>query len=429
MYWARGFALQGLRALNLTAEDFDPESGQVNVTTAHAVERAIGIAVIEAGLTIEERSVLTPPVSADAWRRYGDASREPKARVVPFYLPQFHTFPENDRWWGTGFTEWTNATGALPVYQGHYQPRLPRDTGFYDLRIDAVREQQRDLAAAAGIEGFMYYYYWFAGQRLMDMPIEALHNSDLDQPFCIMWANENWTRRWDGRETDVLIAQDYDNVPAERFIDDVLHLMADERYLTVGGRKVLAVYRPGQMDDFPAVVASWRESARTAGVGELHIVAVDQVAEFHGLVGDPASSGLDASLGFPPHNHLFFSLNRKDLEVDKRFEGNILSYEELVKAAEVKLRAGVPDTYHPGVMVAFDNTPRRQWQPDLWYGSNPYTFRRWLAAAVDAVASRPLDERLVFINAWNEWAEGAVLEPSDRHGKTFLLAVRDVLYG
>jgi lipopolysaccharide biosynthesis protein len=335
--------------------------------------------------------------------------------------------PENNRWWGEGFTEWTNVTAAQPVYKGHYQPRFPRDLGFYDLRLDVVRTAQRDLAADAGIEGFMYYHYWFAGRPMLERPLELLRRSDLDQPFCIMWANENWTRRWDGRHDDVLLAQDYDRVPAERFLDDVLPLLADRRYMTVDGKKVIAVYRPGQLIDLPHVIESWRATARQAGIGELFVLNVDVDVEFDGLDHALEDAGLDGSLGFPPHNHLFEGVSHHDLGVDKRFEGTIFSYEAMARAAEARLRSGLDPTYFPGVMVAFDNTPRRQWAPDIWYGSNPYTFRRWLATAVRAVLARPPEERLVFINAWNEWAEGAVLEPNDRFGRSFLLAVRDVV--
>jgi lipopolysaccharide biosynthesis protein len=429
MYWARGFVLQGLRSLSLIADDFEVESGQVNATTAHAVERAIGLLAEEAGLTIEERGAVAVPAAADLWQRFDGGRLRPRVRVVPFYLPQFHPVPENDRWWGPGFTEWTNVTAAQPVYEGHYQPRFPQDLGFYDLRLDEVRRAQLALAAEAGIDGFMYYHYWFAGRQLLERPIHALAKTSIDQRFCIMWANENWTRRWDGRESDVLMAQDYELVPADLFIDDVMPLLADERYLTIGGRKVLAIYRPGQLDDLPSVLESWRQKARAAGVGELYLLNVDVDVDWGGLGQSLEEVGLDGSLGFPPHNHLYAGMSHRGLGVDARFTGNIFSYEAQVRAAEAKLRSGIDSTYYPGVMVTFDNTPRRQWDADIWCGANPYTFRRWLATAVRAVMHRDPDHRVVFVNAWNEWAEGAVLEPTDRYGKSYLQAVRDVVLG
>lgn len=427
MYWVRGFALQGLRALNLSAADFEPEEGQVNATTAHALERLLGVVLAEAGLSVLQRTTV-PSASPDSWRRFGPGPMRPRARIVPFYLPQFHPVVENDRWWGPGFTEWTNVTSAQPVYEGQHQPRLPRDLGFYDLRLDDVRVAQASMSSAAGISGFMYYHYWFAGRTLLGTPIQKLLASDIPQPFCVMWANENWTRRWDGRETDVLMAQDYERAPAADFIDDVLPLLADKRYMTVGGRKIIAVYRPGQVPDLAQTIAAWRDRARRAGVGELFVLNVDVDVEFDGLAGSLESHGLDGSLGFPPHNHLYKWLPHEGFGVDERFTGNLLSYQALVTDAERRLRAQVRPSLHPGVMVAFDNTPRRQWDSDVWYGSNPYTFRRWLATAVSSVLDREPEDRLVFVNAWNEWAEGAVLEPTDRYGRSFLLAVRDVAY-
>ena len=429
MYWSRAFPLQGLRALNLSAADFEPEEGQVNATTAHAVERLLGLVVREGGQrTVEVSALPTEPVAA-AHRRYAmNSLRQPHAAVVPFYLPQFHPVEENDRWWGRGFTEWTNVAAARPVYQGHHQPKVSTDMGFYDLRLDSIRDQQAELASRHGIRGFMYYYYWFAGKRLLERPIEALLRGGPDFPFCIMWANENWTRRWDGRSEDVLIGQDYDECPAEKFIDDVMEFLKDPRYLRVDGKCLLSVYRPGQMEDFPQVVKHWRQRAAEEGI-ELHLVSVDVAREFDALEGSVADNELDGLMGFPPHNHLWSWIPHEGLGVDPRFKGNLLSYPAMVRDAERRLRAGVDAGSFPGVMVTFDNTARRQWAGDVWFGMNPFTFRRWLTEAVRAVADRPFSERVVFVNAWNEWAEGAVLEPSDRFGSTFLQAVRDVVYG
>lgn len=428
MYWCRGIVLQGLRSLNLTETDFEPEAGQVNATTAHAVERLIGVVTAEAGLTTLERSELPTEVLPGTWQQFDGRSLRPRARFVPFYLPQFHPTAENDRWWGKGFTEWTNVTSARPVYHGHHQPRLPGELGFYDLRLDAVREQQAELASWAGVEGFMYYYYWFAGQRLLHEPIERMAASDLDFPFCIMWANENWTRRWDGDSSNILLGQDYDRVPAEEFIADVAEFLADPRYLTVDGKKVLAVYRPGQMADFAAVARHWRAEARRRGIGELFLLHVDVGHAMQGLDAE-AARGLDGSLAFPPHNLLWAGADRRNLgTIHPQFAGNILSYPAMVDDAIRRAWQGLAPSHFPGAMVRFDNTARRQLSPDLWYGSNPYVFRRWVAALATAVADREPEERLVFINAWNEWAEAAVLEPDDRHGAAYLAALRDVAF-
>jgi lipopolysaccharide biosynthesis protein len=427
MYWCRGIVLQGLRSLNLAEIDFEPEAGQINGTTAHAVERLIGVFTEEAGLRTVERSALDAPARPGSWRQLADEPLRARARFVPFYLPQFHPTPENDAWWATGFTEWTNVTSARPMFQGHHQPRLPTDLGFYDLRVDETRDQQARLAAWAGIEGFMYYYYWFAGRRLLHRPIEALLAGDLEFPFCIMWANENWTRRWDGNESDVLLGQDYDRVPAEQFIEDVAEFLADARYLTVDGRKVLAVYRPGQMPDFANVAQAWRAEARKRGIGELFLLHVDVGHAMQGLDPD-ADHGLDGAMAFPPHNMLWAGVDRGPLGMHGKFQGNVLSYPAIAEDAIRRAWEGLEPDYFPGAMVRFDNTARRQLSSDLWYGSNPYVFHRWVKALVTAVGDRDPEHRLVFINAWNEWAEAAVLEPDDRHGRGYLAALRDAAF-
>jgi len=425
MYWVRGFVLQALRSLAIDADDFPAEAGQVDGTPAHAVERLIGILAAEAGLSVCERSGVSEHDGDLAV--YDPASPcEPRARVVPFYLPQFHPTPQNDQWWGPGFTEWTNVTAAWPLFPGQEQPRLPDELGFYDLRDDLVRARQKDLADAHGVEGFMYYYYWFAGKRLLSAPVEALRSSGLDQRFCLMWANENWTRRWDGRSQDVLIGQDHDEVPATSFVDDVMEFLADDRYLRVDGAALLSVYRISQIPHYPAVLAHWRERARAAGVGELFIVNVDVAAEFDGLDRDAALAGLDGTHWFPPHNCAWEWIDYAELGMVADFSGNLLSYPALVADAECRLD-GLDARTFPAVMVDFDNTARRAQRADVWWGSNPYTFRRWVASTVRAVADRPEQHRLMFVNAWNEWAESAVLEPSARHGRGYLLALRDAV--
>ncbi len=430
MYWVRGFVLQGLRALRLDRDDFEEESGQVDGTTAHAIERLVGILSVEAGFSVLERASLPGAEQTPTGYSFfaGPRSRQARARIIPFYLPQFHAFEENDRWWGTGFTEWTNVTVARPVFQGHNQPLLPADLGFYDLSSDVVRRRQRDMSARAGIEGFMYYYYWFAGKRLMSKPLESLVASDIDQPFCIMWANENWTRRWDGRESDILVGQDYERVPAEDFIDDVIPFLKDPRYIRIDGKVVLAVYRIAQIPDYQRVIETWRARARAAGVGELELLTVDVSTVFDGLQGHHAEAGMDGMLEFPPHNQFWQWLPHSGLGVDERFRGNILSYSALVENSEQRAVSAHDPGIFPGVMVNFDNTARRQWVPELWYGSNPYTFRRWLSNQVRSVADRDFDRRVVFVNAWNEWAESAVLEPTQSFGSTYLLAIQNVVY-
>jgi lipopolysaccharide biosynthesis protein len=423
MYWCRGLVLQGLRSLNMSQPDFEEEAGQQNATTAHAVERLIGLATAEAGLRTVERSAAPSGSDDHAWEFFHGGRLTPRARFVPFYLPQFHPFPENDAWWGRGFTEWTNVTTAKPVYHGHDQPKLPTDLGFYDLRLDETRTAQAELASFAGVEGFMYYYYWFSGRRLMSRPIEALKNSDLDFPFCIMWANENWTRRWDGEEDDVLLGQDYDAHPASQFMEDILEFLHDPRYLTIDGRKVVAVYKPAQMADFAEVAKEWRQIARKAGLGEIFLMNVD-VGESIGGLHSPEEAGLDGALGFPPHNSSWSWVNGADIGVRGGFTGMGMSYPVMADAGVEAAWRRLARNYYPGAMVTFDNTPRRPMSSHFWYGSNPYVFHRWLHGLVTGVSDRDREHRVIFLNAWNEWAEGAVLEPSNRHGRGYLNALR-----
>ena len=352
-----------------------------------------------------------------SWHRYEHgATAARRVRVLPFYLPQFHPTPENDMWWGRGFTEWTNVTAARPVYEGHNQPNLPADLGFYDLRLDEVRQAQMELAAAHGIEGFMYYYYWFAGKRLLSEPIEALLRSDVNKPFCIMWANENWTRRWDGRTSDILMGQDYKNVPASRFLDDVLPFLRRPA-LPASGGQARARRLPDRPDprlrvgDRAVAPARPRRRGRascccSASTSRASSTAWRAAPRRPGSTARSASRRTTSSgTGCPTPGSASTSVSAATCSATSRW-----------CATPRCATASMADTDFPGVMVTFDNTARRQWNSDVWFGSNPYTFRRWLAAAASAVSHREPEHRIVFINAWNEWAESAVLEPTHRHG-------------
>jgi lipopolysaccharide biosynthesis protein len=427
MYWTRAFLLNGLRALGMSRDDFPDEAGQVNQTTAHGMERLLGAVTTEAGLSIRASTEIAPR-SSEAWEVFThDRPLDPPVDVVPFYLPQFHDVPENSQWWGPGFTEWTNVAAGRPAYLGHHQPKLPRDLGFYDLHSPWVMPRQEDLARQYGISAFMFYHYWFAGQPILADPIRSRLERTGGLPFCIMWANENWTRRWDGGDKDMLMHQDYSRVPATEFIDSILDLLAHPEYFRLAGRPVLSVYRPAQIPQVGDVVAHWRSAVRDAGIGELLMVAVDMEASFDGLPGTPQDHGFDALMSFPPHNLEWTWRPHEGLGVRPGYLGNIFEYRKLAERSMAQLPQRQGEQLFPGVMVGFDNTARRPDASDLWYGANPYTFRRWLAATLRSVMAKPRSERIVFINAWNEWAEGTVLEPTDKYGLTCLQAVRDSL--
>lgn len=354
----------------------------------------------------------------------GGSSRDTgkPVRLVAFYLPQFHPIPENDAWWGKGFTEWTNVARARPLFVGHQQPRRPSDLGYYDLRVPEVREQQAALARGYGIHGFCYYYYWFGGRRLLSRPLdEMLSTGRPDFPFCLCWANENWTRRWDGAEHEVLIRQDHSPESDVRFILDALPILRDPRYIHYDGKPVLLVYRAGILQDAKRTTDTWRETCRAHGVPEIHLVA----AQTFGLI-DPTPLGFDAAVEFPPHGIAGHRLDHEVVGLDPAFEGKIHDYRDAVDCS--LHRPPQPYRMHRGVMVSWDNTPRRRLQAHVWQHGTPEAYGQWLRGVIESSGCDPSDpEPLVFVNAWNEWAEGAHLEPDEVWGHAYLLATRRAL--
>jgi lipopolysaccharide biosynthesis protein len=348
---------------------------------------------------------------------------EPLVRCIAFYLPQFHPIPENDEWWGTGFTEWTNVTGAAPLFADHYQPHLPADMGFYDLRLSEIRERQAALARQYGIHGFCYYHYWFAGRRLLEHPAEAMRASGRpDYPYCFCWANENWTRRWDGADHDVLISQDPNRTDDQRFITDLCPHLRDPRYIRVNGKALLIVYRVGLLPNAKQSVEIWRETARREGVGDLYICAAKTYD-----TSDPSYYGVDAIVEFPPHGTRIGQVNdRYDIQ-HPHFTGGIYDYRQFVIDHLAQPEPGY--VLHRTAMPGWDNTARRRELANFFVDATPEYYEVWLRELIArTVERRHIDERLVFINAWNEWAEGAHLEPDQRYAHQFLLATRRALF-
>ena len=341
-------------------------------------------------------------------------------KLIAFYLPQYHPIPENDRWWGKGFTEWTNVTKALPNYVGHYQPHLPADLGFYDLRIDEIRTQQAGLASRYGIYGFCYYYYWFAGKRLLHLPLERLLEMNKSEfPFCMAWANENWTRRWDGREKEVLIAQSHSDDDDRSVIQDLMRYMRNPTYIRINGRPLLIVYRINLLPDIHRTVAIWREMCRGEGIGEIYL-AFTESFECAGKPPEPRTLGFDASVEFPPHG-IAAPIPPPGVISNPKYAGTIHDYRQVVRNY---LKQELPGHVRfRTVMPCWDNTPRRQNDPLLLENASPGAYQAWLEAVMDLTHEQNFgEERIVFINAWNEWGEGNHLEPDRRNGHAYLEA-------
>jgi hypothetical protein len=343
-------------------------------------------------------------------------------RLIAFYLPQFHPIPENDAWWGKGFTEWSNVTRAFPLFAGHRQPRRPTDLGYYDLRLAEVREEQAALARGYGIYGFCYYYYWFGGRRLLARPLdEMLASGRPDFPFCVCWANENWTRRWDGAEDEILVRQDHSPESDLRFILDVIPMFRDPRYIHYDGKPMLLVYRAGIMEDPRRTTDTWRTTCAAHGIPDIHLVA----AQTFGLV-DPTPLGFDAAVEFPPHGIEGHRLDHRVSDLHPEFQGKIHDYQDAVDFSLA--RPAPPYRLHRCVMASWDNTPRRLLRAHVWHEATPAEYERWLRGVVEAASVDPNDpEPVVFINAWNEWAEGAHLEPDEAWGHAYLIATRRAL--
>lgn len=362
---------------------------------------------------------MTPPDRAAVAGPDADvAARRRPPRVIAFYLPQFHPIPENDAWWGRGFTEWSNVTRAVPTFPGHDQPRRPADLGYYDLRVAEVREEQALLARRYGIDGFCFHYYWFNGRRLLERPLEEIIATGRpDFPFCICWANENWTRRWDGQESEVLLHQEHSADSDARLIEDVIPLFEDRRYIRYAGNPVLVVYRADILPEPRRTAEIWRERCQRHGFGDVHLVAAQTFG-----IGDPRTLGFDAAVEFPPHG-LEAPRERALEAATPGFEGKVYDYRGAVDFALA--RPAEPYRLHRTVMTAWDNTPRRRQHAHVWHHAAPDHYERWLRGVIERSQLDPTDpEPLVFVNAWNEWAEGAYLEPDASHGHAYLQATR-----
>jgi len=348
----------------------------------------------------------------------GGRAEKVKPRALAFYLPQYHPIPENDLWWGKGFTEWANVNRARPLFPGHHQPHVPGELGYYDLRLPEVRQAQADLAAEHGISGFVYYHYWFHGKRLLERPFEeVLASGSPEFPFALCWANEEWTRNWDAHTGNVLIPQEYSDQDDLAHIQYLITAFSDDRYIKINGRPMLLVYRPTLLPNPQRTFETWRKEVQKAGFPDLYLCYVESWGP---PKGGPEAFGMDASVGFMPNVR-----GRLFSPVGGLHGHRLLDYQASV---DRQMRRPPPAWKRfPSVMVGWDNTARRQLGATIFDGATPEAYERWLRRTVETVAHVPEEENFLFILAWNEWAEGNHLEPDQRYGRAFLEATRAVL--
>lgn len=371
-------------------------------------------------------------------------------RPIAIYLPQFHPIEENDKWWGKGFTEWTNVTKAKPLFKGHYQPHLPADLGFYDLRLTEAREAQVALAKQYNIYGFCYYHYWFNGRRVLERPAEeTLKTGKPDFPFMFCWANENWTRRWDGKEDDVLLGQEYSEQDDRNHIRALLKYFKDPRYIRVNGKPVFAIYKSVLLPNPANTIRIWRQEAEQEGL-ELYICRFENFRKYGKEIMD---QGFDAAIDFQPFSATLDTYleerERKMLKKDivgnsllrlynsfglqDRFEQlntkrrSWLDYNEYVDYLINNYVFEKGYVFFPGAMPSWDNTARRGRRGNfLFKNANPKKFQEWLEFIKSNYKPKNQEENFVFINAWNEWAEGNHLEPCQQWNRAYLEAVQQV---
>ncbi|UFS68643.1 glycoside hydrolase family 99-like domain-containing protein [Geomonas sp. RF6] len=366
-------------------------------------------------------------------------------KTICFYLPQFHPTSENDEWWGKGFTEWTNVTKAKPRFKGHHQPQLPADLGFYDLRLEETRLAQAELAKSYGISGFCYYHYWFNGKRVLQRPFdEVLSSGRPEFPFCLCWANESWTRNWTGLNKHVLLEQTHSEEDDLAHLEWLLQVFKDKRYITVHKKPLLLIYRVDLIPHVARMIEMWRRGAKKHGFPDLYLVAVKNNFVKNSFR-DLTDLGFDGVVEFQPNGAYFphrspvqkivNKVKRKTNALVGRLSGNplrqplyvsdVYDYRKYVaKAVRGLAREG---KVFPTVIPGWDNSARRRDGARILQNDDAALYGEWLKEALASTKRFHPEEQLVFINAWNEWAEGCKLEPDARNGRKFLEATREAV--
>lgn len=362
---------------------------------------------------MEERTVYQPDIDFSGYHS--------DIKPIALYLPQFHAIPENNAWWGEGFTEWTNVKKATPRFEGHYQPRVPaEDWGYYDLTDVQVLKKQAELARKHGIYAFGVYYYWFSGKRLLEKPIDLLmEHKEIDFPFFLIWANENWTRRWDGENANILIKQKYSAEDPAKFIADIKAYIDDPRYMRVDGKPVIGIYNPAEVPDISEVFSVWRKTAEELGIGEIQIWSciTDHTARETGV-----EALVDAEYEFPPRGKGHVPCRRVEEN------GLLWDYTNLAEGAKNYTVSSRHPVYR-GTMLSWDNAARKKVDYHCWEGYTPELFYQWNRTVISYTREHfAEDNRFIFVNAWNEWGEGTYLEPDQKYGYAAINALSKAIF-
>lgn len=348
------------------------------------------------------------------------------AKLIAFYLPQFHSFPENDKWHGRGFNEWTNVTKSIPLYKGHHQPQLPIDVGFYDLSTDKVMYRQIELAKIYGIYGFCFHYYWFSGKRLMEKPIfNFLNNKELNFPFCLCFANENWSKNWDGGNKEILIEQKFLDSDPLKFAQDILPFFKDERYIKIANKPVLIIYKPQliKKEVLKNFVKELNNKAKENNFDGVYLImAKTQIQETQ-----PKEYCMDAVVEFPPFG-IAEKVKPKKVKgvISRHFDFKLFNLENYILNKDFITNTDYKlfKTVFPG----WDNCARKACNEANIFETEPQLYKKWLKSCIEWTKNNNnSNEQFVFINAWNEWAEGAHLEPDRKYGYAYLQATKEAL--
>lgn len=366
-------------------------------------------------------------------------------KIITFYLPQFHQIPENDEWWGNGFTDWVNVKKGKPRFLGHYQPHVPGELGYYDLKDEQIRIAQAQMAQQYGITCFCYYHYWFNEKMLLEKPFnEVLESGKPDFPFCLCWANENWTRRWDGCENEILIEQDYNKYDPVKHVNWLVKAFCDSRYFRINEKPLFLIYNASAIPNLKNIIKVWRESVKEHNINDIYICSVKS---YHNRLSDAEIIGLgfDALVDFIPtpstlpdrkissYPRYFISsvisklLNKLGIQ-DNRFlpsKTSVYNYKSV--ANKVMNRPRSEFRTYQCIIPGWDNSARRKQNSAVIQNNDTVLYKKWLWKLLENIKNDPDDEKIIFINAWNEWAEGCHLEPDQRNGRKFLEATQEVL--